>query len=384
MNFEFATATQIVFGPGSAARIPELVSETGSRVFLVTGGGRDRYSAFADSLQANGCSVQWYSVAHEPDTGTVSEALEAAREHNADAVVAIGGGSVLDTGKVVAALLTNPGDLHDYLEVVGKGKKIEHTAAPFLACPTTAGTGTEVTRNAVISVPEHRVKVSVRSPLMLPRYALVDPELTVSSPAGVTAASGLDALTQLIESYTGIKANPLTDGICREGMMRAGRSLRTAYLEPGNREAREDMSIAALFSGLGLANAKLGGVHGFAGPLGGLIGAAHGALCARLLAPVTRANMNALSTREPESESLARYDDAARLVTGNREARSHELLEWIQETADLLEIPSLGELGLTRDIIPEAVEKSRRSSSMKGNAIELSEAELSSILEEAM
>lgn len=219
---------------------------------------------------------------------------------------------------------------------------------------------------------------------MLPRYALVDPELTVSSPAGVTAASGLDALTQLIESYTGIKANPLTDGICREGMMRAGRSLRTAYLEPGNREAREDMSIAALFSGLGLANAKLGGVHGFAGPLGGLIGAAHGALCARLLAPVTRANMNALSTREPESESLARYDDAARLVTGNREARAHELLEWIQETADLLEIPSLGELGLTRDIIPEAVEKSGRSSSMKGNAIELSEAELSAILEEAM
>ncbi|GAJ06279.1 unnamed protein product, partial [marine sediment metagenome] len=212
---------------------------------------------------------------------------------------------------------------------------------PHIAIPTTAGTGAEVTRNAVLGVPDHQVKVSMRSPLLLPRLAMVDPVLTYSMPPAVTAGTGLDALTQLMEVYVSNKANALTDGICREGLRRAGRSLRQAYENGNNRAAREDMAIASLFGGLGLANAKLGAVHGFAGPLGGMISAPHGVICARLLPFVCEANVQALQRRaapavllrksEVAGVALARYDEIAQLLTGTATAQAVDGVRWVQE-----------------------------------------------------
>ncbi len=380
MKFEFATAARILFGPGSSAQLPELAAAVGRRVFLITGSSGAPYNEMTTALVDAGLDVERHIVSGEPEVGSVETVLTAARKHNPEVLIGIGGGSVLDTGKIVAALLTNPGELADYLEVVGRGSPITNPPIPYCAVPTTAGTGTEVTRNAVIGVPEHRVKVSVRSRLMLPRHALVDPELTISTPPHITAATGLDACTQLIESYVGCKANPLTDGICREGLLRAGRSLRTVYLEPENRAAREDMALAALMSGICLANAKLGAVHGLAGPLGGLISAPHGELCARLLGPVTRANLAALQTQDPENLALVRYRQAAQLLMGRSEVQPGDLVDWVLELSELMKIPSLSALGLTPELVSEAVAKAQCSSSMQGNPIELSDHELSQIL----
>lgn len=384
MQFEFATAGRILFGPGAREHIGEIAESAGERVFLITGRSGPDYAAFGADLAEAGHTLHHEVVSGEPDIPMISAALEAARRHDPHLVVAIGGGSVIDLGKVVAALLTNTGELTEYLEVVGEGRPITERPVPFCAVPTTAGTGTEVTRNAVIGVPEHRVKVSMRSPLMLPSYAVVDPELSAFCPPAVTATAGLDACTQLIESYVGAKANPLTDGICREGLLRVGRSLRSAYHHPSDRAAREDMALAALMSGLGLANAKLGAVHGLAGPLGGLLSAPHGALCARMLAPVTRVNLAALRARASEGEALTRYRQAAQLLTGRSEAQPDDLVNWVGEIVQEFHVPMLGALGLTEALIPEAVAKGMRASSMQGNPVQLTEDELAEVLQEAL
>ncbi len=261
----------------------------------------------------------------------VQAATAAARAARPDVVVALGGGSVLDTGKAVAALLTNEGDLLDYLEVVGKGRPLRKAAAPCIAVPTTAGTGAEVTYNAVLGVPDQHVKVSIRSPLMLPRWAIVDPLLTHSMSPELTASTGLDALTQLIEAFVSNKANPLTDGVCREGLQRAGRSLRRAFQDGRDANAREDMSLASLFSGMALANAKLGAVHGFAGPLGGQTLAPHGVICGKLLPVVCQANVRALQARAADSPALARFDEVGRILTGRSTARASDAVTWIEE-----------------------------------------------------
>ncbi|MHC4299672.1 MAG: iron-containing alcohol dehydrogenase, partial [Planctomycetota bacterium] len=319
-----------------------------------------------------------------PTTTLAKAAAETARQADCDLVLSIGGGSVLDTGKVVAAMLTNTGELKDYLEVVGAGKPLARESVPHIAIPTTAGTGAEVTRNAVLTVPEHKVKVSMRSGLMLPRLAVVDPELTYLMPPSVTASTGLDALTQLIEVYVSNQANPLTDGICREGVIRAGRSLRRAYQDGSDHDAREDMATASLFGGLGLANAKLGAVHGFAGPLGGMFSAPHGVICARILPFVMEINVRALLGREPDSPALVRYDEVGRLLTGRATAKASDAVKWIQELCAALKVPALCEFGLTRQDFSKVAAKARKASSMKGNPIELTEEELLEILTQAV
>src|SRR5208282_5705063 len=227
-----------------------------------------------------------------------------------------GGGSAIDAAKAIAAMLTNKGELLDYVEIIGRGKPLTQPSAPFIAVPTTAGTGSEVTRNAVLASPEHRVKVSLRSPLMLPRVAVVDPELTYALPPAITASTGLDALTQLIEPFVCARANPMVDALCIEGIRRAARSLREVVHQNPGKSAREDMALASLFGGIALANAGLGAVHGFAGPMGGMFAAPHGALCAALLPGVMAANVAALRRRQPGGEGLRRYDEIARLLTG--------------------------------------------------------------------
>ncbi len=396
MRFEFATATRIIFGPGTIKEVAPLAAEMagpsdsrrktglrGNRAFVITGRTTERAEPILEQLNKHAIEYVTFNVPSEPTTTMIKQAVERARNNKSDLVIGIGGGSVLDTGKVVAAMLTNTGQPADYLEIVGLGKPITQSPVPYIAIPTTAGTGAEVTRNAVIGVPEHKVKVSMRSPMMLPRLAVVDPELTYSMPPSVTASTGLDALTQLMEAFVSNKANPMIDGICREGLKRAGRSLLTAYEDGSNRDARQDMSLASLFSGLALANAGLGAVHGFAGPLGGVISAAHGVICARLLPFVMQANVKALQSRADSSPALARYDQIAQFLTGNVRAKAADGLKWVQDICLQLKVPPLSESGLKEQDFPAVIAKAQKSSSMKGNPIALTEDELISILKKS-
>lgn len=391
MKFEFSTARRIVFGAGAAEQIPALVAGYGSRAFVVAGSKTDRLQGLLDAIASRGVALTIFNVAGEPTTETAKAAVTAAREAKADLVLAVGGGSVLDVGKVAAAMLQNGGDLFDYLEVVGKGRPLREPAAALLAVPTTAGTGAEVTYNAVLGVPDRQVKVSMRSPLMLPRQAIVDPLLTHSMPPELTAGTGLDALTQLIEAFVSNKANPLTDGVCREGMRRAARSLRPAFEDGANAQAREDMSLASLFGGMALANAKLGAVHGFAGPLGGMTSASHGVICGRLLPFVMQANVQALQDLAADSgensdatATLARFDEIGRILTGKDTANASDGVAWVGELCLALGLPGLRKHGLSTVDFPLVVERARKASSMQGNPVKLSDEALTAILTRAI
>jgi alcohol dehydrogenase class IV len=384
MRFEFATATRIIFGGGTIDEVPALAAGMGSSAFVITGRTTDRAQPLLEQLNKQDIKCITFSVSGEPTTTMVKAAVEQARQAKSDLVIGIGGGSVLDTGKAVAAMLTNAGELEDYLEVVGRGQPLTEPPAPYIAIPTTAGTGAEVTRNSVLAVPEHHVKVSMRSPLMLPRLAVVDPTLTHSMPPSITASTGLDALTQLIEVYVSNKANPVTDGICREGLTRAARSLREAYEDGSNTAAREDMALASLLGGLALANSKLGAVHGFAGPLGGMLSAPHGVICAKLLPYVMETNVKALQDRAADSPAVARYDELAQILTARADARANNGVTWIQDLCKTLQVPPLAEFRLKEQDVPAAVAKAQKSSSMKGNPITLTADELTEILKKAI
>jgi len=392
MKFEFATATRIIFGSGTIQEAAPLAAQMGRRAFVVTGRTIERAEMLLGELRKHKIEFVTFNVTGEPTTILVKEALEQARQAKTDLVLGIGGGSVLDTGKVVAAMLSNTGQLEDYLEVVGQGKPLTQNPAPYVAIPTTAGTGAEVTRNAVIGVPrtircggvpEYGGKVSMRSPLLLPRAAIVDPELTYSMPPFLTATTGLDALTQLIEADVCNKANPLTDGICREGLVRVARSLRQVYEDGNNVAAREDMALASLFSGLALANAGLGAVHGLAGPLGGMLNIPHGLICARLLPYVMQANIQALQSRAADSQGLVRYGEIAQLLTGKTSARAVDAVKWVDELCSAFQLPSLSQFKLKEQDLPAIVARSQKSSSMKGNPITLTDEELMDILKKA-
>jgi alcohol dehydrogenase class IV len=380
MRFEFATADRIIFGPGSLNEIGKLVSSLGQRPLVVIGGVVDRAAPLLERL--NKSDLPLFSVEKEPSLVTIQQGVALARESHCDLVIGFGGGSALDTGKAIAAMLTNEGDLLDYLEVIGRGQALSKPSAPYIAIPTTAGTGAEVTRNAVLYSPEHHVKVSLRSPHILPDIALVDPELTYSLPPDVTASTGLDALTQLIEPFVSIKANPMTGALCREGMKRAARSLRHAYQDGSSAEAREDMALASLFSGLALANAGLGAVHGFAGPFGGMFDAPHGAVCAALLPHVMAANVRLLHAAQ--SPLLWRYDEVAQILTGNSHTTADEGVAWIANLVRDLQVPPLRTYGFTEAHVPELIEKSAAASSMKGNPIPLTRDEMRGILLNAL
>jgi alcohol dehydrogenase class IV len=299
-------------------------------------------------------------------------------------VIGFGGGSAIDAAKAIATLVANGGDPLDYLEGIGAGKPLTQPALPIIAIPTTAGTGAEVTRNAVVASPEHRVKASLRSPFMLPRLALVDPELTYTLPPEVTAGTGLDALTQLIEPFVSHRANPMTDAFCREGLTRAARSLRRAYEHGDDAAAREDMALASLFGGLALANAGLGAAHGFAAPICGMFPAPHGATCAALLPHVMAANVAALRARQPDGPALARYEELARILTGKQDATVEDALRWVSALCHDLRVPGLAAYGVTRADSPILAQKAAAASSMKANPIGLTPQELEEILAQAL
>jgi alcohol dehydrogenase class IV len=384
MNFEFATATRIIFGPGTLSQVGPLAVDMGHRAFVVMGRTMERAKPLWDVLTEYDLDIATYNVSGEPTIDLVLQGVFRARASKCDVVIGFGGGSAIDTGKAIAAMLTNKGEPLDYLEVIGRGKKITQAPAPYIAIPTTSGTGAEVTRNAVLDSPSHRVKVSLRSPLMLPRLAIVDPELTYGLPPDLTASTGLDALTQVLEPYVSHLANPLTDAICREGMQRAARSLRRAYENGGDTAAREDMALVSLCGGLALANAKLGAVHGFAGPFGGMYPAPHGATCAALLPHVMAVNVQALQARAPDNLALQRYDEVAQLLTGSNQATANNGVKWVQELVQDLQVPGLSTYGLTESDFSDLIGQAQKASSMKGNPIELTVEELGEILERAL
>jgi alcohol dehydrogenase class IV len=379
-RWEFATAGRIVFGRGTAREAPAIVAGFGRRVLVVTGATPSRAEWLVDGLAALGTETELVTVDGEPDVTFAHNGAASARRKHTDVIVAIGGGSAIDAGKAIAALATNDGDVFDYLEVVGRGQALTAAPLPFVAIPTTAGTGAEVTRNAVLAVPDQRVKVSLRSPLMLPRVAIVDPELTYDLPPALTACTGLDALTQNIEAFLSQRATALTDALCREGIRRAARSLRSACTDGPNANAREDMSIASLCGGLALANAGLGAVHGLAGPIGGMLKAPHGAVCAALLPVVFAANTEAVASRAPGHPALARMDEVARLLTGVPVATARDGVTWLAALVCDLGVPPLSTWGLAAADIPAIVEQAARSSSMRGNPIALTPDELGVVL----
>ncbi|AEI66330.1 iron-containing alcohol dehydrogenase [Corallococcus macrosporus] len=379
-SFEFATATRVVFGPGRLAEAPEIIRGLGgTRVLLVTGANPARARPLQESLERLGLHVTVFSVDGEPTVERAREGTAVALEAGCDAVVAMGGGSALDAGKALAALAANGGDPLDYLEVIGRGQPLTRPSLPFVAIPTTAGTGSEVTRNAVLGSKDAKVKASLRSPHMLPRVALVDPELLTGAPAAVLASSGMDALSQLIEPFLSARANPLTDALAREGLRRSARSLRRAVLEGPDASAREDLALASLFGGLCLANSGLGAVHGFAAPVGGMLDAPHGAVCAALLPAVLDVNLRALRARAPEHPSLPRVQELAVVLTGRADARAEDAVTWVGALRKALGVPGLGRYGLTEAQVPELVAKAKGASSMKANPLVLTDAELTEI-----
>lgn len=383
MSFEFATASRIVCGPGSSAELPVIASTFGERALVVTGRNSSRIQHLIGSLHHKGIAASLFCVEGEPTVDCVRLGAKQARGE-CDLVIGIGGGSAIDAAKAIAALAANSGEPLDYLEVIGQGRPLENTPLPFIAVPTTAGTGAEVTRNAVLGSPAHGVKASLRGAALLAKAAIVDSNLTFDLPPDITAATGLDALTQVIEPFVSIRANPMTDLFCREGMLLISGSLQCAFHNGHDATARESMSFASLLGGLALANAGLGVVHGFAAPLGGMLHAPHGALCAAVLPYGMAQNIEALRTRAPEHPGLKKYREAARMLTGVVDAEPEDGVVWVRGLCDDLEIPRLRTYGLVHSQIPELVAKAAQASSMKANPLPLTTSELTEVIEQAL
>jgi alcohol dehydrogenase class IV len=384
MRFEFATAGRIVFGPGVSAELPAIAAGFGRRALIVTGAHPERFGAIVTALESAGVGGVPLPVAKEPTIALVRAGADLFRGSDCGFVIAIGGGSTIDAGKAIAAVAGNAGDITDYLEVIGKGQPLAHNPYPFIAVPTTAGTGSEVTRNAVLGSPEHGVKVSLRDPRMLPRVAIVDPDLTAGLPRAITASSGLDALTQLIEPYVCIRASPLTDALCADGLRAAASSLARACDNGRDDAARAGMSYASLLGGFALANAGLGVVHGFAAPVGGMFDAPHGAVCAALLEGGMRQNIAALRSRAPQSQALTRYAQVASILTGGAQTAPEDAADWVRDLVRRLGIPPLRTYGIGIEHIASLAEKAARANSMKANPIALTPEELTAVLESAL
>lgn len=381
--FEFATATRVVFGAGRLSEVGRIAREFGRRALIVTGNHPERAQPLQDLLKADGVASETYSVGGEPTTLSVATGIARAKLKGFGLIIGFGGGSAIDLAKAIAGLLTNDRDLFDFLEVIGRGQPLSHPAAPWIAIPTTAGAGAEVTRNAVITSREHKVKASLRSPFLLARVALVDPQLTLDLPPAVTLSTGLDALTQLVEPLVCSRPNPLVDALCRDGLRRVSRSLRTAVTRGTDLAARSDMALAALLGGMALTNAGLGVVHGLAAPIGGCHPAPHGAVCAALLPHAMALNLRALRQRAPTSPAIDRFAAVAHELLGRPDATPEDGVACIAQLARDLGSPSLGSLGVPRDRVAELAGKAAAASSMKANPLPLTHEELVALLDAA-
>jgi len=380
VRFDLAVPTDVRFGAGRVSEVPQALVELGAnRVMVITGRTTSRADAIRSTLNEAGISTMVFGVAAEPSIERVRAAVALLAEAGCDAVLGFGGGSALDVAKAAAVLATSGSDPMDHLEVIGAGRPIERAGLPCVAVPTTAGTGSEVTRNSVLS--GGGVKASLRSPLMLPKVALVDPDLLVGVPKPTVAASGMDALSQLIEPLLSLRANPFTDALARDGIRRSARSLSRAYQEgmddPG---VRDDLALASLFGGVCLANSGLGAVHGLAAAAGARLSAPHGAVCAAVLAAAMDVNLRALRQRAPSHSALGRMDEVAALLTDRSDATPEDAIVWLQELTSALSIPGLASYGLDQEQISAVVAAAQKASSMRGNPIELSDEEVREIV----
>ena len=373
--FTFLTAGEICFGRGVAGKAVARALGFGARVLMVHGANPARAEWLMEGLRGAGAEVVGFACGHEPDVGLIEAGVEAARDHGAQVVVSLGGGAVIDAGKAVAALVPATRPMLDHMEVVGRGLPLEADPLPFIALPTTAGTGAEVTKNAVIGVPEAGRKVSLRDARMLPDLALVDPGLTDGLPKAVTLASGLDAVTQVIEPYVSSKANRMTDALCRAAIAPGLRALRLLVDVGEDQAARDDLAWCSLSGGLALANAGLGAVHGLAGPIGGVSPAPHGAVCGRLLPFVLEEN-----ARRAEGVTAVRLAEVrgwiAEAFGGAPDEAPATLEAWAREAG----LPGLQAMGLAPDQFEGVAEAAVASSSMKGNPVALDVACLHKIL----
>ncbi len=380
VRFDLAFPGDIRFGAGRVSEVPGALADLGAnRVLVITGRTTSRADGIRAALHEADMSSMVFGVATEPSIERVRAAVDLALESGCDAVLGFGGGSALDVAKAVAVLARSGTDPMDHLEVIGAGRPIERPGLPCVAVPTTAGTGSEVTRNSVLS--GGGVKASLRSPLMLPKLAVVDPDLLLGVPKPTIAASGMDALSQLIEPLLSLRANPFTDALARDGIRRSARSLRRAYQEgmeaPG---VREDLAIASMFSGICLANSGLGAVHGLAAAAGARLSAPHGAVCAAVLAAAMDVNLRALRERAPDHSALQRIAEVASLLAGRPEASPEDAITWLAELTAAMSIPGLANYGHSQDAIATVVTAAQRASSMRGNPIELSDQEVTEIV----
>jgi alcohol dehydrogenase len=388
MRFDLARLPRIEFGAGVFSLLPEKIASYGRRALIVTGArsftGSAHWSRLRAALSDRGIAWELVQVAEEPSPQLVDQVVGRYRQASIDCVIGIGGGSALDAAKAIAGLLKPGNSVMDHLEGVGPELPYQGPATPFIAVPTTAGTGSEATKNAVLSVHgEKGFKKSFRDEKLMAAWALIDPDLLATCPPRVLAANGMDAFTQLLESYVSSKANPFMDTLALSGMERVRDALLPWYEGDGNaQEHRAGMAYAALLSGITLAHVGLGSVHGLASPLGAFFPIPHGVLCGTLVAEATRANIAAMKIREPGHPALGKYANAGRLLArkdlGDEEARS-ALVEMLEDWTHRLHLPRLGEYGITAADIPRIVAHSR-GSSMKTNPIVLSDEELAGIL----
>jgi alcohol dehydrogenase class IV len=387
--FESYGVGRVIFGRGQFARAGEVVSALGRSALVVFNGSEALAERLAGLLKDAGVTSTLRRQRGEPVVADVDAAVEQARGAGCDCLVGIGGGSAIDSAKAAAGLLGNGGSAVDYMEVVGKGQKITRSAAPWVAIPTTAGTGAEATRNAVIGLPERKFKASIRSELLLPRVALIDADLGEGVSPDVIAASGMDALCQLIESYTSTGATPITDALAEKGIRLAALALPRAY-RGGDPEARDEMAMAAHVSGMTLTSAGLGAVHGFAAPIGANFPIPHGVVCAALLPHVVYENVKAMRDAS-DAKGLGRFATVARMCADapgaldDESTGAAELLElFLDVMRKSLNIPPLGNYGMTVAHVPEMVALAKKASSMRFNPVTLSDEALARALTAAI
>lgn len=363
-SFQFSSLPEIIFGKGKRNELANAVKARGNRVLLLTGSSSVHNSGHGDEiisgLKAANLELEHEVIAHEPSPNLIDQIVQKYRPSRIEVVVAVGGGSVMDAGKAVSAMIPVEGSIRDYLEGVGERKHPGHKI-PFIAMPTTSGTGSEMTKNAVISeVGETGFKKSLRHDNFIPELAIIDPEMMLSCPAKLTAASGMDAFSQLLESYLSTRANVMTDALALQGLKQVKRFLLRAYLEgEQNLEARSGMALAALFSGITLAHAGLGLVHGFASPLGGFYHIPHGVACGSLMAPVFAATIDNL-LEQPDHPAIKKLLIVSKVFADFKYKQDMEYLQAFKEKlihiTTLLEVPLLSEYGLQEEGIQKVID----------------------------
>ncbi len=385
-NFKFSQLPEIHFGSGSVRKLSELLKNFGSNILLVTGKSSFRNSEWGKRVAADfntsGINYEIVTVTNEPTTTLVDKAASSYRNNFPDAVISIGGGSTLDAGKAISAIIPVTGKTWDFLEGNPDIKPHPGTKIPFIAVPTTAGTGSEATKNAVLSTTgrDTILKRSLRHDNFVPDIAIIDPELALGCPTEVTAASGLDAITQLLEAYVSTGASVMTDALAYSGLDKAFRSIRKVAGDGNNIEARSEMAYAAMISGIVLSNAGLGAIHGYASVLGGYYEIPHGVVCGTLLGAVTRLNIRKLKFHNSHRSYLNKYIAIGKLVSVDKDKNDEYYLDFLtdllDEIVDDLKIPRLGQYGLEAVAIPAVAMKT----GIKNNPVNLDQNDLEQIL----